>query len=165
MSKTCSVCLLFFPPLPSSSWYFFCRGWRKRLLRCLQRSSVSNMQRRGKRQTIILESRPGKWDKMSIPLLTKSLFWRENKNTAGIQFSTRTGKWGQEYPSFLLDFSLFLGSQTPVLEISKLPFEWNDMVLCSKFDFSFFFVFAASCHRGIKFCHWAGRNSTWILKR
>lgn len=119
------MCLLVFPPSPSFSWYFFCRSWRKRLLKCLQKLSASKMQRRGKRQTIILGSRPGKWEKMGIPLFTKSLSWCwENKNNYGIWITTRTGKWSQEYPSVLWDFSLFLDSQTPVLEISELPCEW-----------------------------------------
>lgn len=59
-------CLLVFPPLPSSSWYFFYRSWRRRLLRCLQRLSVSNIQRRSKWQTVILESRSGKWNEYSF---------------------------------------------------------------------------------------------------
>lgn len=40
-------------------------------------------------------------------------------------------------------------SETPLLEV-WLPF---------------FFVFAANCRRGINFCPWVGRNSTWTLQR
>lgn len=94
---------------PSSFCYFFCRGWRKRLLKCLQRLSAFKMQRRGNRQTIILGSRPGKWDKMGISLFTKSLSWSwENKSTDGIWITTRTWKIGQEYPRLLWDLFLFL---------------------------------------------------------
>lgn len=60
-NKTGFVHLLFFPSLPSPSWYFFCRSWKKRLHKCLQRLRASKMQRRGKRQTRTLVRGPGKW--------------------------------------------------------------------------------------------------------
>lgn len=60
-NKTGFVHFLFFPSLPSPSWYFFCRSWKKRLHKCLQRLRASRMQRRGKRQIRTLVRGPGKW--------------------------------------------------------------------------------------------------------
>lgn len=91
-SKTCSLHLLLFPQSPSLSWYFFCRSWRNRSPKCLQRLNASKM-RRGKRQTIMLGSRPGKWNKMGIPLFIKSPSWCwENKSTNGCNLSCCTAK-------------------------------------------------------------------------
>lgn len=120
-----SICCFSLHCLPSS-WDFFCRSWRRRLLRCLQRLNVSNMHRRNKRQKIILESRPGKWDeysfayKVSLFKLRKQKHWWDSVHNKGREVRPGgkwAGKWG---PSILLDFSLFLDSQTPVLEIFHL---------------------------------------------
>lgn len=102
-----TVCLLFFLPLLSSSWHFFCRSWRRRLLRCLQRLSVSK--RRIRRQTIILESRPGKWNEYSFVYKVSLFKLRKQKHWWDLVHN-KSGKMGREMrPSYPFRFVILPG--------------------------------------------------------
>lgn len=130
-SKTCSLHLLLFPQSPSLSWYFFCRSWRNRSPKCLQRLNASKM-RRGKRQTIMLGSRPGKWNKMGIPLFIKSPSWCwENKSTNGIWITTRTGMMtGILFSSEIsLSFRIVRHFTLGLSELSCECPKWNTCIL------------------------------------